>query len=170
MGEERDQGRDAENEAPPIRRVVDGRVPRADLIAGLAWLEERLHDRDNQNDAATLAFAAATVRDVLDFLGVSHNVLASLVGITDRKAVRQWVAGKATPRHGALMMMRMMLETLVEPPKEGEGTEARGVATAREALGPLLDLIRSRAELVGWEAGEIADAVQAWLMARDSSG
>lgn len=136
------------------------------LLADLDALEERLQDRQAEQDPGTLAEASRIVRAAIGALGTSQTRLAAELGIAGDKTVRDWCAARRTPPRSALRAMRLMLERIVAPPPEELLFAQDRFAACGAALRPRLDELADRAEAAGWTRREVAAAVRAWVAAQ----
>ena len=132
------------------------------LIADLDALDERLRAREAASEPEVLAEGARVVRAAVAALGISQTRLASLLGVSSDKTVRDWCSARMTPPRTALRTMRLMLERMVDPPPEELLLARDRLAPCVEALGLHLDGLAQRAEAAGWSGREVAGAVQAW--------
>ena len=127
-----------------------------DLLLDLDELAERLKDREQQTDSETLQFSAGIMNDLITLLGTTKKGLGELLGVPDEKSVRDWTHGRATPRRGALLTARLLIERHVEGPAQSSP------AAAEEALAPHLVRLTEAARLAGWSDNAIAAALRDW--------
>lgn len=130
-----------------------------DLLLDLDELTERLKDREQQTDPDTLAFSAGIMNDVITFLGTTKKGLGELLGVPDEKSVREWTLGRATPRRGALLTARLLIERHVEAISQPGDT---GPTSAEEALAPHLTRLAEAARRAGWSADDVAATFRKW--------
>lgn len=129
----------------------------AEILTGIDTLNERLKERGNQTDPDTLDLSKKIMRQAAQMLQVSQNGFGNLLGINDTKVVREWFSGHGTPRRGALLHVRSLVERIVAPPMSEEGD---GVDTCADALRPHLRQLMAKAVIAGWQEGEVLDAVR----------
>ncbi len=131
-----------------------------DLLLDLDELAARLTDREQQTEPDTLQFSAGIINDLISLLGTTKKGLGELLGVPDEKTVREWTHGRATPRRGALLTARLLIEHHVEGQAQPGDT---GPKTAAEALEPHLARLRDAALRSGWTQDEVTAAVRDWL-------
>lgn len=136
------------------------------LIADLDALDDRLRDREAASDPEVLAESARVVRAVIAALGASQTRLASMLGVSGEKTVRDWCSARIAPHRTALRAMRLMLERLVDPPPEELLVAPDRFGPCAAALDAHLDELAERAETAGWTEREVAAALRSWLAAR----
>ena len=149
--------------APVVSAPLSWPEKIAEILTGIDTLNERLKERGNQTDSDTLALSMRIMRLAAEMLQVSQNGFGNLLGINDTKVVREWFSGQGTPRRGALLQVRGLVERIVAPPAAENGN---GVDTCAKALRPHLRQLMAKAVIAGWQESEILDAVRKWSFGR----
>ena len=86
-----------------------------DLVLAFVSLEDRLHERDAADDPTLRAEAASSVRALIGALGSSQTAFSRKLGVNER-TVRDWCTGRMPPGPLAVCAMRLLAQTLVQPP------------------------------------------------------